>query len=211
MASKQTDQRDTQRDDQRDTKPDAKRDAQATQLPADSRRDKNAAGYEPHYDPDSPSYDPRYHPEDPTRHQHASPKSAKAGTPSAESRESATKGVNGEHGDYPKPFVRAKPGAGGWEAEIRMVGDDDGAQVAKDEGFAEVEQPDRRHDFVEYPKWLYHSDGRSQLVQTQDEADKLEGFEAIPPEPEEGAVPAPHNPPAGTASANRPPVPPDRG
>jgi len=158
----------------------------------------------------APAQAPAYHPEDPTRHQHSAARSATPAESNADSRASAQQGVTGAHGDYPKPYVRAKPGPNGWEAEVRMVADADGEQVAKDEGFQAVELPERRADFVEYPKWQHHADGRSQLVHTKEEADALDGYADLPPEPE-GDVPPPTGPPAGGTAKNRPPVPADRG
>ena len=58
--------------------------------------------------------------------------------------------------EYPKPLVRVKRGAGGYESEVRTVADADGETAAKAAGFQVVEVAEPGADFVEYPKMLYH-------------------------------------------------------
>jgi hypothetical protein len=117
-------------------------------------------------------------------------------------------------GEQPKAFVRLRKGASGaWEAEVQVVGADAAGGMA-DGGWTEVPLPE---DAVqEYPKWLFHEDGRRQVVSNKAEADKLEGYSDEPPEPDEediygGAVPPPAVNVVGAPTSTRGPVPVDRG
>ena len=123
--------------------------------------------------------------------------------------------VPADRPEFPKPLVRLKAEAGGYGCEVRMVGDSDAEGAAGEEGFQPLTIPEAPLGFQEYPKWLYHEDGRRQIVQSQVEADALEGFVPIPPPPP-GTVPTEGVPPSVAAAlagggARRPPVPADRG
>lgn len=85
--------------------------------------------------------------------------------------------------DPAKVMVRVRRGAGGLTAEIREVAGADAEAAATAEGFIVVEVP--ASPFPPYPKWVYHKDGRRQVVQTEDDLAKLgDGFEDAPVEPE---------------------------
>jgi hypothetical protein len=120
-----------------------------------------------------------------------------------------------ERPEFPKPLVRLKAEAGGYGCEVLTVADKDAEAGAKDGGWVPLEVPAVPADFVEYPKWLYHEDGRRQVVYTPAEADALEGYTPevpIPPEVEPyDGVPSPVGDAVAVASKNRPPVPADRG
>ena len=120
-----------------------------------------------------------------------------------------------ERSEFPKPVVRLRRAPGGYECESRMVASADAETAAKGEGFQVLEIPETDPGFVEYPKWLYHEDGRRSIVWTESEAEALgEGFTDTP---SSGPTPTPQTgaPPEATVYArsqqNRPPVPPDRG
>lgn len=121
-----------------------------------------------------------------------------------------------ERPEFPKPLVRLKSEAGGYGCEVRMVGDAEDESSAKEGGWQTLEIPAQPADFVEYPKWQYHADGRRQIVYTEAEGDALDGFEDAPVE-QEGDAPTAQGvpPPVAQATAlslkNRPPVPADRG
>lgn len=120
-----------------------------------------------------------------------------------------------ERPEYPKPLVRLKPVPGGYDAEVRMVGDGDAAAAAEAAGFQPVMAPEQSPDFQEYPKWVFHEDGRRTVVSNEAELAELEGFTSAPPtppeiDPYEGQVP----PPGDTVTqptSTRGPVPVDRG
>ena len=125
-----------------------------------------------------------------------------------------------ERPEFPKPLVRLTRqdgGPGGFGCEVRLVGDSDGVGSAKDEGYAEIDpRAGVLADFQEWPKWVYHTDGRRQVVHSQDQLDELDGFSAEVPTPAEGEPATKEVPPpvaAATAldTRNRPPVPADRG
>jgi hypothetical protein len=120
-----------------------------------------------------------------------------------------------ERPEFPKPLVRLRAVPGGYEAEVKMAADDDAEAAAEAEGFHAVPVPEQPAGFQEYPKWVYHADGRRQVVHTEAEAEALDGFEDTMPEPEDDdapeGVPSPVGAAAATASPNRPPVPADRG
>jgi hypothetical protein len=82
----------------------------------------------------------------------------------------------------PKVMVRVRRDVGGLSAEIREVGDAEAEAVATAEGFIAVEVP--ATPFPPYPKWVYHADGRRQIVQNEAALEKLgDGFEDAPVEP----------------------------
>ena len=120
-----------------------------------------------------------------------------------------------ERPELPKPLVRLTrqaDGPGGYGCEVRLAGADEDEASAKEGGWQTLEAP--AADFVEFPKWQYHADGRREIVYTQDEADALDGYEDTPPagdEAEAKSVPAPVAQAAGGSLKNRPPVPVDRG
>lgn len=125
-----------------------------------------------------------------------------------------------ERPEFPKPLVRLKAdagGPGGYGCEVRLAADSDSEGVAKEEGYATVDLRDGvLAGFQEWPKWVYHADGRRQIVHSQEQADELDGFTAEPPTETEGeAAPKGVPPPVAQATAldtrNRPPVPVDRG
>jgi len=122
--------------------------------------------------------------------------------------------------EFPKPLVRLKAdanGPGGYGCEVRLAADADGEKTATDEGFvASTNLAGVLAGFQEYPKWVYHADGRRQVVYTEAEAEGLDGFEATPPaEADDTAAPKGVPPPVAHAGAldtrSRPPVPVDRG
>jgi hypothetical protein len=122
--------------------------------------------------------------------------------------------TGGTRGETPKAYVRLRPGAGGsWEAEVRVTADAEAGSAATDEGFTEVPLPASVGQ--EYPKWVFHEDGRRQVVSNQAEEEKLEGFSDAPPAPKDDDPYAGQLPPAGDAVAlpvsTRGPVPVDRG
>jgi hypothetical protein len=119
-----------------------------------------------------------------------------------------------ERPEFPKPLVRLKSEAGGYSCEVQVVGDSDAEGAAKDAGWATLDVPATPADFQEYPKWVYHADGRRQVVQSQTEADTLEGYTDTPAS--DPAAPATTDVPPPVAAAlvsrkHRPPVPADRG
>ena len=83
--------------------------------------------------------------------------------------------------EFPKPLVRLKPVPGGYDAEVRMVTSSEEESIATDQGWQVVTPPDKPPDFAEFPKWVYHADGQRRIVQSQAEADALEGFTDTPP------------------------------
>lgn len=99
--------------------------------------------------------------------------------------------------EFPKPMVRVRVAAGGgYDSEVRVVADAEAETAAAADGFIVVEVPPS--PFPPYPKWVYHADGRRQIVQTEAELEKLgEGFEDKPvagpeePAPEPLGTPAP--------------------
>jgi hypothetical protein len=114
---------------------------------------------------------------------------------------------------FPKPLVRLTPAPGGYTADVRMVADADAEAAATAEGWQAIDVPAQGPGFQEFPKWVYHEDGRRQVVHTKDEADKLEGFTPEVPQRDEAdtsGVPVPVGDAVATASPNRPPVPADR-
>ena len=122
-----------------------------------------------------------------------------------------------ERPEFPKPLVRLTKqsgGPGGYGCEVSLVGDSDGVKSAKEAGYVEVDaRTGGLDDFQEYPKWVYHADGRRQIVYSVDELDGLDGFT---PEVPEGDADTKDVPPAVAAATvtdtrNRPPVPADRG
>jgi hypothetical protein len=120
--------------------------------------------------------------------------------------------------EWPKPFVRLTrqaDGPGGFGCEVRLVGEAEGEGPAKEEGYAAIDpRAGVLADFVEFPKWQYHPDGRREIVYSQEAADALEGYEDTPPagdEAEAKAVAAPVAQATAGSLRNRPPVPPDRG
>jgi hypothetical protein len=119
-----------------------------------------------------------------------------------------------ERPEFPKPLVRLKSEAGGYGCEVQMVGDSDAEGAAKDAGWAPLDLPAAGADFQEYPKWLYHEDGRRQVVQSQAEADALDGYTDTPASDPEAPATKEVPPPVAAAlvsSKHRPPVPADRG
>jgi hypothetical protein len=126
----------------------------------------------------------------------------------------SSKGSKGKgKAEAPIVLVRVRRGAGGWEAEIREVADKEAASAAETEGFVQVEVP--ADVYQDYPKWLFHADGRRCVVSNKEEEQDAEGFTDEPPEPSaedpyDGQVP-----PAGDAvmqpTSTRGPVPVDRG
>lgn len=89
--------------------------------------------------------------------------------------------------EFPKVLVRVRHQEGGvFTADVRQVGTSDEEETATAEGYIVVEVPPS--PFPAYPKWVYHADGRRQVVQTEADLEKLgEGFEDTPPDgsPEE--------------------------
>ena len=120
-----------------------------------------------------------------------------------------------ERSEYPKPLVRLKRAPGGFECETRMAASADAETAAKGEGFQLLEVPETDPGFVEYPKWVYHEDGRRGVVWTASEAEALgEGFTDSPSGPDDEATPYGAPPEVTTfarSAPNQPPVPPDRG
>jgi len=125
-----------------------------------------------------------------------------------------------ERPEFPKPLVRLTKqdgGPGGFGCEVRLAADSDGVGAAKEEGYAEVDaRAGVLADFQEYPKWVYHADGRRQVVHSEDQLAELDGFTPeVPQETEGEAAPKGVPPPVAAATAadtrNRPPVPADRG
>jgi hypothetical protein len=84
--------------------------------------------------------------------------------------------------DFPKVLVRVRVNpSGGYESEVRTVADADEETTATAEGFVAVAVPPS--PFPAYPKWVYHADGRRQIVHTDAELVKLgEGFQDGPVE-----------------------------
>ena len=81
--------------------------------------------------------------------------------------------------EAPKVMVRVRRDAGGLAADVREVGGADAEASATAEGFVVVEVP--ASPFPPYPKWVYHADGRRQIVYTEDDLAKLgDGFEDAP-------------------------------
>lgn len=124
------------------------------------------------------------------------------------------KGKGGKSGDTPKAYVRVRPGAGGtWEADVRVTADADAGSAATAEGFTEVPLPESAGQ--EYPKWVFHEDGRRQVVSNKAEEEQLDGFSEEPPAPKDEDPYAGQLPSAGEAVAlptsTRGPVPVDRG
>jgi hypothetical protein len=120
----------------------------------------------------------------------------------------------GTRAEFPKPLVRLRPIAGGYDAEVKMVASAEAEEAATGEGYQVVEVPERGPDFQEYPKYVFAEDGRREVVYTKDEAEQLEGFSDTPPPPKdpvEEGVPVPVAAAAMGASPNRPPIPADRG
>jgi hypothetical protein len=115
--------------------------------------------------------------------------------------------------EYPKPLVRLRPVAGGYEADVKMAATAEAEEAAIGEDYQVVTVPERGLDFQEYPKWVYAEDGRRQVVHTKEEAEKATDFSDTPPAPKEvpEGVPVPVTAAAMGASPNRPPVPADRG
>lgn len=124
--------------------------------------------------------------------------------------------------EFPKPLVRLKAdatGPGGYGCEVRLAADAEAESGSVAEGFvASTNLAGVLAGFQEYPKWVYHADGRRQVVYTEDEASKLDGFEPTPPvDPEAEAkgevkgVPPPVAHAGALDSRSRPPVPVDRG
>ena len=97
--------------------------------------------------------------------------------------------------EFPKVLVRVRRGEGGLQAEIREVADGEAETTATAEGFVAVEVAGA--PLPAYPKWVYHADGRRQIVQTEAELEKLgDGFEDTPPEGDEEPAPEPYGTPA---------------
>lgn len=120
----------------------------------------------------------------------------------------------GTEAETPQAFVRLRPASGGtYEAEVRIARGSDAAQVAQDEGFTEVPLPEVAHQ--EYPKWVFHEDGRRKVVSNQEEEDKAEGFGEDPGgevvDPYEGEVPPAQGDAVMGPTSTRGPVPVDRG
>jgi len=94
--------------------------------------------------------------------------------------------------EFPKPLVRLRPEVGGYGAEVRMVADGDAETGATAEGFEALSNPPQPLAFQDYPKWLYHADGRRQIVASEAEGEALGGdwaeTPAPPPEPKAGAA-----------------------
>ena len=95
--------------------------------------------------------------------------------------------------EFPKALVRLVRSEGGWAAEIREVADGEGEAAAVAEGFVVAPPPPGMN--LRYPKWVYHADGRRQVVASEEAREKLgDGWEDGPIEPEpkaEGEIPIP--------------------
>lgn len=117
-----------------------------------------------------------------------------------------------ERPEFPKPLVRLRQVPGGYDAEVRMAADADAVTAAEAEGFVEVPFPEGV--LQEYPKWVFHEDGRRKVVSNKAEEDAAEGFGTTPsgegPDPYEGQVP-PAGDAVGATPSTRGPVPVDRG
>jgi hypothetical protein len=99
--------------------------------------------------------------------------------------------------EFPKVLVRVRVNAGGgYDSDVRTVATADEEATATAEGFVAVAVPPS--PFPAYPKWVYHADGRRQIVHTEAELTALgEGFQDAPVEGR--AEPAPE--PLGTPAA----------
>src|SRR4030095_12435550 len=92
-----------------------------------------------------------------------------------------------ETSEFPKPLVRLRPVVGGYEADVRLVADADAEGTATAEGWQAVAIPEG-YAYQQYPRWLYHKDGRRQVVHTQEEAARPGGHAHEPPAPARGAA-----------------------
>jgi hypothetical protein len=74
--------------------------------------------------------------------------------------------------EFPKVLVRVRRNDDGvLAADIREAADAAAVSAAEAEGFAHVEL--QWSPYPDYPKWVYHGDGRRQIVATEDELTKL--------------------------------------
>jgi len=117
--------------------------------------------------------------------------------------------------EFPKPLVRLRQGANGYEADVLMVGSSEAETAATDAGWQAIERPPEMGR-QRYPKWKFHSDGRRHVVSNKAEEDALDGFNDEPPPPQEediyhGAVPPAVGDAVMPPSSTRGPVPVDRG
>jgi hypothetical protein len=136
-----------------------------------------------------------------------------------EAPKSAKKAKGGKRtsggGDQPIILVRVRRGAGGYEAEVRVAGDAEAVTAGEAEGFVQIEVPPEVYQ--EYPRFLFHADGRRKVVSNKDEAAEAEGdgYTDDPPPPAEedtygGEVPPPAPDAAPSMTSSRGPVPVDR-
>ena len=118
----------------------------------------------------------------------------------------ANKHAKTERSEYPKPLVRLQPVVGGWAAEVRTVADGDAETSATGEGFQAVTVPEQAPTYQEYPKMLYHADGRTLTVQNADAEEKAaaDGFTDTPGEEAEPASPKSRVDAAATKDAESP-------
>ena len=123
-----------------------------------------------------------------------------------------------ESSEYPKPLVRvSRGGPNGFDCHLLVVGSSDAESAGTEAGYQAIEVPALEDDptFQEFPKWMFHSDGRRQVVYSQEEQDKLDGYEDTPPDPEGLEKVDVPPPPVADAVAvnprNLPPRPVDRG
>jgi len=153
-----------------------------------------------------PNLQPDTQPETPASGRPGKPE--KAGKPG---KRAAVGALPAERTDPPKPLVRLRYAPEGYKAEVLMVAKGEEEAGAKAAGWQEIEVPEHDADFQEFPKWRFHPNGDQILVRSQEQQDKLEGFEDRPAPPEEDedrpAVRAlAPGPPQGA-----PPTPVDRG
>jgi hypothetical protein len=116
--------------------------------------------------------------------------------------------------EFPKPLVRLTPGISGYDADVRMAADADAVTALEGAGYVAV--PFTAAPKQEYPKWVFHGDGRRKIVSNKEEEDAAQGYgedPAAPPDPDPytGQVPPPVGDAAPTTTSTRGPVPVDRG
>jgi hypothetical protein len=116
--------------------------------------------------------------------------------------------------EFPKPLVRLTPGISGYDADVRMAADADAVTALEGAGYVAV--PFTAAPKQEYPKWVFHEDGRRRIVSNHEEHEQLDGFTEAPPAPKDddpykGQVPPPVGDAAPMTTSTRGPVPVDRG
>ena len=92
-----------------------------------------------------------------------------------------------ESAEYPKPLVKvSRGGPNGFDVQLLVAGSSDEENAATEAGYTAVEVPALEDDpsFQKYPQWVFHQDGRRKIVYSQEELEKLEGYETSPIDPE---------------------------